>query len=55
MWKQTNSMIRELGLTQTIHELTASISGTHIPETQINYVNCHGRVNIQLTRIVNSH
>ena len=48
-------MIRKLGFTQTIHELTASISGAHIPQTQINYVNCHGRVNIQLSRIMNSH
>ena len=31
MWKHVPSMIRKLGLTQTIHELTMSISGGHIP------------------------
>ena len=55
MWKHIASMIRILGFTQTIHELTASMSGALIPLTQINYTNCHSRVRIELTRIVNSH
>ena len=31
MWKPVLSMIRKLGLTQTIYELTMFISGVHIP------------------------
>ena len=55
MWKLIASMIRILRFTQTIHELTASMSGALIPLTQINYANCHSRVRIELTSIVNSH